>query len=204
MGYVFAANHVADSSVSYLFQVQALAPSESLIQEQREPSNMPQITSSWTLFVSVGIFFLVFAAAMGIQIMGKVKERASMVTMLGLALFLASTPFLLSSLQHRTQTRTNAGPEEVPRQVKVRQTNPTSLSVTWHTDALLSGAVRIGASPLDRKNALVFVADSGQMQKSHTVNIEKLTAGQLYEIEILSGSTWYRDNATPIRVLLPL
>ena len=118
------------------------------------------------------------------------------------ALVVATIPVTLRTMLQVTSLQTRAGPDEVPRNLEVKQLSPTSLIVTWETQAEKTGAIRVGPVPLRKTYDRLIVADEGKKTKSHTVKIENLIPKLEYEFEILSGKEWYNSEGKPVKFKL--
>jgi len=92
------------------------------------------------------------------------------------------------------QGAVNAGPDEIPRNIKVQAISLHEALILWDTDAIKIGAVRISPVPFTAANARTVVGNLGGKTTTHTVAVTNLTIGKKYEFEILSGARWYDNN----------
>jgi len=139
--------------------------------------------------LSAFLFLVVFS----FMIMSKVKSIGNIISALLLAIMAGGIPSILTYVQQGSRQSVNAGPEEVPREVRVQKNSPDSIQVTWHTDANEIGVVKLSPSPFADQTARVYVADNQQSIQSHDAVVSGLKNNGSYEFEILSGHTWY-DN----------
>jgi len=189
---------------SYILALEALSPKETVVRTQQVVSPKTLLGFDIAALASYGPYFLFFAlfiSALGIQLFGKVRDFRSTVTALVIALLLAATPMVINRLNEQgTQQFTKAGPDEVPRAVKIEQVGSSSITVSWKTDAQKSGSVRFGPVPLSEETSQVYIANSGIVGTHHTAVINAVKPNRVYELEILSGATWYNFNGKPLRI----
>jgi hypothetical protein len=152
-------------------------------------------------FASLALFILLFVAAFGIQVTNGVRNARHVITAFTIALFAASIPLILSYIQLGTGQTVRAGPEEIPRNVRVIQLSKNSSRISWNTDAPRIGVVRIGEVPMTEINSRIVVANERQSVQEHIVDVPGLMDGHRYEFEILSGHTWYDNNGRFIQFL---
>jgi hypothetical protein len=191
---------------NYYMAIAALTPKEVIAQTRQstdaadaEAMSPPSPALIYFPFV---VFFVIFVLAFGMQLMGKVKSLRHTVTAMVIALFIAMTPFVLTSIREGVGLGTQAGPEQIPRNVRIVQTGKDTVLVTWDTDAASVGAVRIGPGLSQEKDIIVKVGDFGNRVHRHTIKLERLEPGIRYEMEILSGTVWYTDKGNPLKILL--
>lgn len=149
----------------------------------------------YTPFIIAGLLFVV---AFGILIINRAKSLKNMTTALVLAVMIASIPMVLTYINQGMRQTAKAGPDEIPRELRVTQGSPTFAVITWHTDAKHTGVIRFGLAPLSDATARVYVADDRKPLTDHSISIGGLKKGTSYEFEILSGTTWYDNNGAPI------
>lgn len=145
------------------------------------------------------LFTLLFVVAFGLLVINRVKTLKNIGTALLLALVTASIPAIISYVGTGTRQTTNAGPDEIPREVRVRADTPTFVVISWHTDAKHTGVVRFGVAPLTTSTARVYIANDQTEVSDHSIRIGGLKPGKTYEFEILSGTTWYDNSGVPIK-----
>lgn len=180
----------------YYLALSALTPKDGLTQVSAAgPSGVPQTDSTAivALFGPLAIFFAIFVSVFGVFLVGRIRNWRMGVTAFLLAVTLASTPFVLSVLKNGTDGAVRASPDEIPRNVRIVPISNTSVQITWNTDADKIGAVRISSQTYNREKTRIILGNSGDNTKSHAVTIDKLTYGQSYGCEVLSGTRWY-DN----------
>lgn len=147
-------------------------------------------------FVLSGLLFII---AFGMFFMERVHNWKNVMTAVIVALMVAGIPAILTYVGQGSRQTANAGPEEIPRNVSVAPVSPTSVLISWNTDAARIGAVRFGKTPLTSQNARIYIADNQESASKHTVEINFLEKKQSYEFEILSGATWYDNGSKYIR-----
>lgn len=181
---------------NYYLALSSLTPKDALTQVPvAGPSGIQQASNAAVvgLFGPFVIFSSIFIAVFGVFLIGKIRNWRMGITAFLLAITLASTPFALSVLKNGTDGRVNASPDEIPRAVKIVPISKTSVQIVWNTDADKIGSVRIGIRPFIEGKTRTIVGNSGAKTKVHAVTIDKLTVGEIYECEVLSGARWY-DN----------
>lgn len=192
---------------SYILALDALSPRAAVAKQPQTLQQTPPIPvsdSTWNGIVAFGPYFLFFAlffSALGIQLIRKIRDWRATFTSLLIALLLAGTPMVINKLnQQGTQQVTQAGPDEIPRAVKVEQTDSSTIVVSWTTDAQKIGSVRFGPVPLSLTTSQVYVANSGIAGTHHTTVINNVKPNRVYELEILSGTGWYNFSGKPLRI----
>ena len=146
----------------------------------------------YTPFVLVALLFVI---ALGIQVINHAKNLKNVSAAFVLALLVAGIPMVLNYVGQGSRQTANAGPDEVPREVRVQPNTSSSVLISWITDAKHIGVVKLGPVPFGEKTAFVYLADNHMEEvQMHTIRVDRLKTGTTYEFEILSGTTWY-DNA---------
>lgn len=151
-------------------------------------------------FVISGLLFVI---AFGMFFINRVHNWKNITSALVVALMIAGIPAILTYVGQGARQTTNAGPEEIPRSVRVAPTGPTSVRISWTTDADRIGVVRISKVPFTSSTARLYLADNQDAVRIHSVDIDMLARKQSYEFEILSGTTWYDNNGAYIRFSVP-
>ncbi len=151
-------------------------------------------------FVISGLLFVI---AFGMFFVNRVHNWKNMTTAFVLALMIAGIPAVLTYVGQGTRQTTNAGPEEIPRNIRVAPAGPTSVRILWETDATRVGAVRFSPAPFSSQTARVYLADNQEAVRTHSVQIDVLKRYASYEFEILSGTTWYDNGDKYIRFTVP-
>lgn len=168
------------------------------------PSPSP-LASTLMPFVPYAPFVLsalLFIVAFGILVVNRAKNLKNITIAILIAFISASIPTMISYVGQGSRQTANAGPEEIPRNVKVVPVSPTSVLISWNTDAARVGAVRFSTSPLTSQSARLYLADNQEAVRIHSVQIDSL-ASQSYEFEILSGTTWYDNGGKYLQFTIP-
>ena len=192
----------AGDAGTYYLNVFALSQKQDVPQSEETVQTGPALSPSLSPLVVYAPFFLFFAlfiTAFGIQIITKSWNFRRMATAFVIALFAASIPFVLTSVQNGVGSQTNAGTDNIPRNIRVINGTNGSVLVSWETGGKRIGAVRYGPAPLDEEIGTVMVGDLGALVSRHTVKLLRLKPGFTYEFDILSGTNWYDDNGKPLR-----
>lgn len=188
---------------NYLVTVQSLSPQPVEATEQNPPefedNTMSSLFSPYTTYAPVILFFALFISAFGILIIHRVRNWKATFTALVVAALAASIPLVLTTIEQGTRQQALAGPDEVPRRVRIVQRTTDSVTVFWETDAVQYGAVRVGPAPLSEPTSYVYVADMGNKVQSHVVTLPKLDHGIVYEAEVFSGTQWYANGEQLLR-----
>lgn len=171
-------------------QEEVVQPTPSMISQSLEPF------FPYTPFILTAVLFI---AAFGILIVNRTKSLKNLTTALLLALMTASIPTVISYIGTGSRQAVNAGPDEIPREVRVTPDTPSFVIISWKTDAKHTGVVRFGAAPLSNQTARVYIANDRTEVTDHSIRIGGLTKGKTYEFEILSGTTWYDNGGTYIQ-----
>jgi hypothetical protein len=154
----------------------------------------------YTPFILVALLFVV---AFGILVSNRVRNFKNITTALVFALMVASIPTVITYISQGSRQTAKAGPDEIPRDVRVAADTPSSVLILWRTDATHTGVIRLGAAPLETQTACVYIADNRASVTDHSVRIGELKKGKTYEFEILSGTTWYDNKGSYIRFTVP-
>jgi len=199
--------NLSSGKSNYYFTVYALTPKEATSDQQQEQIEAQVLQESPLLpslmvYAPFLLFFALFIGAFGIQVVNKAWTLKRTMIALVIALFAASIPFALSTMQQGSLYQAKAGPDEVPRNVRIQQLSRTNTLVTWDTEADKIGAVRVGLAPLTDQTGKIVIGDLGKQVKVHTVHLEDLKLGSDYELEIFSGTTWYTDNGKVMKLRL--
>lgn len=147
------------------------------------------------VYAPIVVFFVVFITAFLVQIVSRIWSWRQAITAAVIAFFFASIPLVLPSIREGTRFESHAGPEEIPREIRIERRLVSSVSVAWRTDASQRGAVRVYEA-VERNTSRTIIANAGKTATEHQAIISDLKVGKKYEIEILSGKTWYNDNGT--------
>ncbi len=201
---IFASEGIVGRVNTYYATVEALTPKDTTAKARTAAevakTGVPPI-SPLLFLVPLATFAILLGLGFAIRIY-KHMSMARGVLITGVLALLLSVPLVFRSYQEHTQTVSQAGPDEIPRDVIVSQTGVTSAVVTWKTDAKKLGAVRLSLAPFNETSSRVIIGDSGKMTTSHTVNLVGLTSGTPYDLEVLSGVRWYEDNGRPLKLVL--
>ncbi len=188
----------------YYAAVNALTPKEEQIASPQPDTSSPLaiLFSPFLIYGSVILFFALFLGALVIQIWYRTLDAKRTLTSLVIAFIIASVPFSLKTALEITRFQTNAGPDETPRNVEIKQTGKTVAQISWQTQVEKVGAVRYSLAPFNQTQSQVVIADHGSMMKNHLAELPNLLPGVLYELEILSGSKWYNSEGRPLNLRL--
>lgn len=151
------------------------------------------LASPYFMYGAIGIFFAVFLGGIIYQIIYRIFDWKRSFTALMLAFTLASLPFGLKLVLSQQTLQSRAGPDEVPREVRIEQTKPGTVHISWQTIAPRSGSIRYSRVPFVLEKSTVAIAAGGKAETSHEIILNNLAAG-VYEMEILSGNMWYRNG----------
>lgn len=157
-----------------------------------------EIFSPYIIYAPFVLFVILFAGAFMFQMQNRMKNLKNISMAIVIAVFAASIPTMLTMTQTGVHQAAKAGPEEVPREVIVQKIPDGGIIITWNTDAIKFGSVKISKIPAVNTAPFVYVGDNQVPVKNHTVKIPTLTQNQAYEVEILSGNTWYDNAGKPI------
>lgn len=196
-----AADTASDAG-NYYLNVFALSPKVGEeYPEQQTESEIPlsPTLSPLVVYAPFFLFFALFTGAFGIQLLTRAWNLRHTMTAFVIALFAASIPFVLTSVRDGVGTQTKAGPDDIPRRVRVIEGTKDNVLVVWQTGGERVGAVRYGPAPLDEKTSSLVIGDLGNTVEIHTVKLEPLKTRQSYEFEIFSGTSWYDDNGKPLQ-----
>lgn len=145
------------------------------------------------------LFAVLFAAAFVMLVVTRAKSLKNVTTALLFALMTAGIPSVLSYIGTGSRQAVKAGPDEIPREVRVTPNTPSFVTISWKTDAKHTGVIRFGVAPLSSKTARVYIANDQTKVKDHSIRIGGLSKGKTYEFEILSGTTWYDNDGSLIQ-----
>jgi hypothetical protein len=180
----------------YYLALSSLTPKDALAQTPiAGTSGLPLGTETAfvALYTPVAVFIIIFITVFGIFLVGRIRNWKMGITAFLLALTLAATPYALNVMKYGVDGAVNAGPDEIPRNVRIVPLSKTSVQVVWDTDTPKIGAVRMSPEPYAIENARIIIGNSRDKTTSHAVLIDNLVNGKTYECEVLSGSRWY-DN----------
>jgi len=170
---------------------------------QLSPSPLVRTLTPLLPYTPFVLFALLFVIAFGILVVNRAKSLKNITIALFLALISASIPTVLTYIGQGSRQEVKAGPEEVPRNIRVAPVNSTSVRISWETDAARVGVVRIGKTPYTSQTARVYIADNQESVRVHSVEIDKLVQKASYEFEIMSGTTWYDNGGKYIQFTVP-
>lgn len=176
-------------------KVSAAPASETIEQAQQLPSWL----SEFFPYAPYVLSFALFVGVFGVMIMHRVKSFKNIALALLLALFAAGTPAILSYAQLGGGQVTHAGPREQPTDVTVQKISETEAQVNWQTQRTTLGLVRYSEAPFTGVGARMVFGNDQEEVSSHVAKLTALERGQTYELEILSGDTWYDNSGSPIR-----
>jgi hypothetical protein len=188
---------------TYYLNVYALTPKDDTHQEQKGTAGDQQLQISgitpYMIYLPFIIFFALFIAAFGIQMIQRIWSVKRTFTSLILAFVIACTPFVLTALQKGVKFESKAAPDEIPHNVRIVALSTQSVIVTWDTQAPKIGATRYGIFPVAGKVGIVVIGDNGQKVEKHTIKLESLQYGSSYYVDIYSGNRWYDNNGEQLQ-----
>lgn len=190
---------------SYYTSVYALTPKVEVNQSAQATQSASPVSSnlaSIAIFAPLFIFFVLFLSVLGLQLIRKARTIKNISTAVLIAFIAASIPLVLPAIERQTLYQAKAGPDEVPRYIRIVPATPSKVLVLWTTDAEKIGAVRYSISPFSETTSTVVFGDNGIKTIDHTVQLDRLQKGKEYDLEIFSGTTWYTEKGKPIRFLM--
>ncbi len=192
----------SEVAVNYLVSVNQLSAqiAPNAIEEQIQvlPKPFSDIISPFLPYTPFLLFIILFIAAFSMQVMSAVKNSKNLIVTILLSLFAASIPTALSYIENGSRQNVNASPETTPRMVQVQPVGTNGVQISWTTDADTLSIVKFAKRPLTESNGYIHMAKNSTKEKIHSVTIEKLMKNQMYQFEILSGSSWYNNSGAPV------
>jgi len=164
-----------------------------------QPTSLETMLWPYLPYAPYALSAFLFLVVFSFMIMTKVRSIGNIVSALFLAILAGGIPSILNYVQVGSRQSVNAGPEEVPREVRVQKASTDSVAITWHTDANEIGVVKLSPSPFEGQTAQVYVPDNQQSIQSHDAIVSGLANNGSYEFEILSGHTWYDNGGSYIK-----
>jgi hypothetical protein len=197
-----ALSKLTTATGAYYESVYALTPKQTTTDTSTQPQAGQTGTplpgaEPWLIYAPFFLFFFLFIAAFGLLMLNRIWNLKRIVTSLVIALFVASIPYVLHVIQNGTGTETKAGPNELPRQVRIAQQKKGSILIMWDTETPQIGGVRYALKPLTISTASIVIEGNGSRTQNHTMTIHVQTPGT-YELEIYSGTQWYDQNGKPL------
>jgi len=190
----------------YYLAITALTPKEVVVTEEQTVSTYDLPASQRIIMDLIPLPFLlfgiVFICVFGFQIIHSAISIRRTVIAVVLALFAAGIPFMMKSLEQGTHQLPKAGPDEIPRNVRVVADVYTSVTIAWNTETPQIGAVRMGTAPFSLSNTFTVNGDEGKAVMKHTVRVDRLEKGKTYEFEVLSGNRWYDDSGKYLQFMV--
>jgi hypothetical protein len=186
---------------NYYTTVFALTPKDTVSETRQDEAGQTGVplpsSPSWLIYAPFLIFFVLFAAAFGLLMYNRVWNAKRILLSFFIAVTFAAIPYVTGTIRNGIGSQTNAGPDEIPRNVKVIKHDANSILVTWETDADKIGAVRFGLIPFNVNQTTVIMDGTGIRKKQHSIMIDIIKPGS-YGLEIFSGNRWYDQNGTPL------
>jgi len=133
---------------------------------------------------------------LGTFLIGKIRNWRTGVMAVLFASTLAATPFVMDIVKNGTGGFVTASPDETPRNVKIVSVTQSSVQILWDTEKKNIGGVTIDEAPYDVEKARTIIGNSGSKTNIHSVTINGLRRGVIYECEIVSGSRIYDNDGT--------
>ncbi|OGG04988.1 hypothetical protein A2Z33_06885 [Candidatus Gottesmanbacteria bacterium RBG_16_52_11] len=186
---------------NYYHTVNALTSvRESSVSSVNATASAPVLPPGIYSYGPLALFLLLFIAGIGLQVVHRIRSLKQVITAVLLSFAVASIPLLIPLINESTGMQAHARRDRVPRNVSIRQISDTSALVTWETSAETIGAVRIRSyAGVVRPGTIIF-ADQGVAVRQHTAVIKSLNPQTDYEIDIYSGSDWYDDSGSPLKL----
>lgn len=112
---------------------------------------------------------------------------------------------ILTTISLRTQTgfKSKASNSEMPQNVKVTNVSDDAFTITYETDAPVTGSVNFGK---DKKLGNAELEDLDKEKGSltpkniHSITVKKLTPDTKYHLVIVSGQNTFLDNGSPFEI----
>lgn len=192
----------SEVALNYLVTINQLSAhnAPNIVEEQVQVLPMPvsKMVSPILPYTPYILFIVLFVAAFSLQVMNVMRSSKNMIVTILLALFAASIPTALNYIENGSRQNVNASPEETPRMIQVQGAGPNSIRISWTTDAEKLSIVKMAKKPLTETNGYIYMGQGSTHVKQHSVTIEKLARNQAYQMEILSGSSWYDNAGVPV------
>lgn len=188
-----AANHYA--MINKLSAIAEVSGTTGTRSQQEQPP--PAYADFMMLFAPYVVAAILFITALVVMTAGKVRTAKINAAMLVLALFAAAIPMVLRSMNRGVNTVMQASPAEAPVNVRIDHSGDDAVLVHWETIRPQSGFVRyapVGVEP----GRMRTVGNVREKATIHEVLLRGLESGATYEVEIVSGSTWYGVSGKPI------
>ncbi len=160
------------------------------------------VLAPYMMYLPFVVFFLLFIGVFAMQIVNKVKSARQIMMAFLFALVTAGTPFIVTMLNMGIVFQAKAGPDEIPRNIRIISQSPESLRVIWSTDAKKIGSVKVKDMSHTPYTERIIIGNFGEQVQDHLVNIDGVPRGASYEMEIFSGTTWYDNQGKPIQIQL--
>lgn len=187
----------------YLAAISSLTPKETVktqsIPVGIENTPLALLFSPIIIMGSIMLFFVVFFGILFIQVKHKSFDYKKTAASLIVAFVIASIPISLKTALEVTSLQTRAGPDDIPRNISITKVSATSAVVQWETKVEKLGTIKYGAQPLVSNQSEIVIANDGRATTMHRVILKNLVPGRKYELEILSGKSWYDDDGQPIQ-----
>jgi hypothetical protein len=200
-----AKSNLADTG-SYYQTVFALTPKQTQVDTQiqnqagQAGTTMPS-ANPWLIYTPFIIFFCLFIAAFGILTVNRIWNLKRTIASFVVALFFASIPYVMNVVQNGIGSETKAGPDEIPRNVRIIQQTDKSLLIMWDTDTPQIGGIKYSIQSLNSKTASVVIEGNGSQTQNHAITLDNLSH-ETYIFEIYSGHQWYDLNGQSLEFTL--
>lgn len=187
---------------AYLYELNSLTLKETsqpgIPKVISENPNYSVLFSPLLMYGSIIVFIVVLTIALGLQFIQHSLNRRRIAAALFIAFIASSVPLGIRLSLETTRLSIRASSDDVPQNLRIQALSDSTVLINWETKANKTGLVRIGSAPLTDNYGQTIIADNAQKTHMHSVTLERLESGQLYQIEILSGNKWYNDNGRPI------
>ena len=175
------------SSVNqYYLQVQALTPVETT--DSTSTAEEVNLFQTYRPMILGSVFI---GSTILLVLSRNVWKAYGFTRTLGMLVMVFAVSAGLLSTNRSVDLRSNAGPNEVPKNVIVDQVTADSFILTWTTVANTEAVVKI-ANQQKPEVTLTFVSSSDN-GNDHLVKVTNLDSSTAYSFQILSGGDWYSD-----------
>jgi len=122
---------------------------------------------------------------------------------LGIGLMTLAITLTTIAVRIQTDLKSKASNSEMPQNVKVTNLSDDSFTITYQTDAPVTGSVNFGK---DRKLGNIELEDLDKEKGSftphniHSITVKKLAPATAYQLVIVSGQNTFLNNEVPFRI----
>lgn len=180
-------------------EIEALTPTDESLAAVPDESPLP-ISTFLSLSIFIFFFVVVFLGFLPL-IIERFRDFKRFQMAILVAFVAGAIPLTMGLVLQRSGVFTRASVMEAPRNVQISSVSKNSFRVSWKTDDLQYGALRIGEEPYSE--ALTeTVLEIGRLGRNleHEVLVSGLTPDADYYFEILSGAHWYDNSGVLLKV----